>query len=232
MESLDGSIGWAEYQSLSSYSPVPTSFDPDDAALRAFPRPLLWRWSSAEWALGAISPTIVMMRAPLFWQLEQPLWRAAQAHGAAIFVNDKDNMPLGRSAMASGADTIVTSAHDALAFSAYLKEKKVPFPRGWLVVHDIRERIDISDIHAGEATHIFQEAHLFPGMPAFVQCDVLAHTRSSLFHIPDGCTLSVHPRVAFSGPTDDPQPLIDIHIQISIKEKDTCSCGRMVYDIS
>lgn len=212
---------------------VPTSFNPHDDTLAGFPRKLLWTWDSAEYALSIIHPAVVMMRAPLFWQLEAPLWRAAQQNGAAIFVNDAGNMPLGRSAMHhASADTIVTDAHDGMVFSRYLKDAQTPFPRGWILVHDINNLVDISDVHAGESTLVFQEIHLFPGVPMFVQCERLARMRARTFHVaPHGSTTS-KPHPMFSGPKDDPMPLTDIEIPIRITDTGTCACGEVSYAIS
>src|SRR6185369_8776282 len=87
---------------------VPSSFDPDDPALLAVPRPLEAAWPSVEAALRHFGSRAVMMRLPLFWQAEPLLHAACRAAGAPIFVNEPENMPLGAAALQNGVDTVVT----------------------------------------------------------------------------------------------------------------------------
>ena len=211
---------------------VPTSFNPDDPQLRAFPRPLKWRWDSCERMFRAFKTSGVLMRLPLFWQVEPALFAAGQAAGAPIFVNDQENMPVGAEAIRiANMDTVVTDSQDAVRFSSYLSGAKTQFPASWIIVHPVS--LDVWDIPAPareEGTHVAQEVHLFPGVTLLEQCESLAEKKEPVFHASDAFQIETeNSRTYVTSVTDEPFPLLRYELALSIVAKETCSCGKPEY---
>ncbi len=208
------------------YRIVPTSFDPEDPELRGFPIPLKWRWASCEEALRVFGATGVMMRLPLFWQLESPLWSACKKAGAFIFTNDPENMPLGAAAIRSAnIDCVVTETKDASLFSDFLREKKYQLPRSWIIIHPANS--DEWSLPKLEGANVAQEVHLFPGIPLLEQCANLRAKQRPRFHINSSYMWDTS-LGEITGNTDDPLPLIGYRIPFPLKEEGACSCGRRI----
>ncbi|TSC60967.1 MAG: hypothetical protein Athens041674_920, partial [Parcubacteria group bacterium Athens0416_74] len=51
---------------------APSSFSPNDTSLTIFPRAESWQWDSIERALANHEGRCLMVRLPLFWQVEIP----------------------------------------------------------------------------------------------------------------------------------------------------------------
>lgn len=207
---------------------VPTSFDPDDPDLRAFPRLLSWQWSSCEDALKRFAPRVVMMRLPLFWQVEPLLHAACRSVPAPIFVNDADNMPVGEAAIRLAyVDTVVTDTADAFKFSSFLSDKKT-WSKSWLIIHRPDSSWDIPP-SLGDA-QVAQEVHIFPGVPLLIQCADLANVRSSaLFHGSLEFKMDIlTDRIAITGSNEDPVPLTNLEIPLRLKRNGVCACGEEI----
>ncbi|MCG3769288.1 MAG: hypothetical protein JW384_00410 [Nitrosomonadaceae bacterium] len=205
---------------------VPTSFDANDPTLRGFPIPLDWKWTSCEQSLSSFKAVGVMMRLPLFWQLEVPLFHACKNSGAFIFVSDRGNMPLAAEAIRTAhIDCVVTDAEDAQTFSDFLVEKSALKPRSWIIVH--RATVPDTALLNGLGAVGAQEVHIFPGVPALVQCEVLRSLDTPLFH--------VHPDLKWDAKSNTvtscieiPVPLQNYPLPFTIKEIRTCECGQAV----
>lgn len=214
---------------------VPSSFDPDDENLMAFPLPLSYSWSSCERALVANRPSGVMMRAPLFWQLEAPLHAACHVAGAPIFVNDRANMPVGGAAIQlAEMDTVVTSADDAVEFAAYLSEKKIPHPRLWILVTPLSEFAGGHIVpRDGVMGRVVEEIHLFPGVVLLEQCEELAAARSG-FHLSDSFHWEVGAAESLITSQDKnaPIPLARIVLPLAFSERGVCPCGQIIFQKS
>ena len=170
---------------------IPSSFDADDSELRAFPSKSDWKWDSCQKALQNFQTRAVMMRLPLFWQMESPLHAACRSVGAPIFINEPENMPVGAAALSSAeVDTVVTEAGDGFSFSEYLSQKNLPLPRNWVIVHrsDAPWQIPAALRDAPEI-QVAQEVHAFPGLPILHQCQILARKKASVFHVSDAFAL-------------------------------------------
>ena len=162
---------------------VPTSFDPESPDLAGFPIPQAWHWDTCAQALSIFRPHGIMMRLPLFWQLEVTLWYASRSARAPIFLNDPENMPLAAAALRlGGIDTIVTERCDAEAFLDFLESEGQTDPYTWLIVHRANDAWDCP--HRFDPMRIAQEVHLFPGLPIFSQCAELIgeHSHPARFH--------------------------------------------------
>jgi hypothetical protein len=185
---------------------VPSSFDQNDPSLSAERLPINWRWQTVEDTLRTLGAVGVMMRLPLFWQLEIPLFEACQRAGAFIFVADRANLPLSAEALEKAEiGCVVTDAQDALVFSAYLREKKREQPRGWFIIHaGISGLSDLSPL--GDAPGA-QEVHRSPGKLLLYQCDALRTLQRPHFHISEEAGGPVPENAAQGG---------------------TCVCGRTV----
>lgn len=205
---------------------VPTSFESDDSSLTGFPLPRSWRWSTCQEALARLSPMGVMMRLPLFWQMEFPLWQAARSVGAPIFLNDPENMPVGAAALRRGGmDTVVTEARDAIAFSLYLDAEERIRPRHWMVVH--RAEDDWAVPKASLREPVVQEVHLMPGVPILTQCTLLAEAAEPRFHQIEGYAYDWEARI-LSIPARESIPGFSLPLP-AVEESGTCSCGLAVY---
>lgn len=205
---------------------VPTSFNPDDSELRGFPIALDWNWPSSEQFLRSCGAVGVMMRLPLFWQLEVPLRNACVSAGAFIFVNDRGNMPLGAEALRSAEiSCVVTDAKDVFEFSNYLREKSRLQPSSWLIIHPgvLFDRT-FSEIDGTRHAH---EVHLFPGVPVLEQCEALQSKPRPEFHFASDVSWNPHSNtITMTG--EAVLRLKDYALPFSIKEVRQCSCGRPV----
>lgn len=208
----------------------PSSFDANSKALRAFPRALDWKWSSCERALRESGSTVVMMRLPLFWQLESPLHAACRSVGAPIFVNEPENMPVGAAAIYSASvDTVVSASADAFSFVSYMLEKKVALPRVWVLVHEAQGEWRIPAPLESASLNVSQEVHLFPSTVLLSQCAHLAASKKSDFHIFDGYSWELLNDASYiTSAGDDPLPLYRYKLPFKLVEAEKCACGRTV----
>jgi hypothetical protein len=206
----------------------PTTFDAADPDATGYPRMRSWRWDSARDTLCHFKASGVMMRLPLFWQVEPHLFEAAQASDAFVFVNDAANMPLGAAAIRSAnIDLVVTHEADAAQFSAYLHAARVSLP-AWLVIHSLSSTPPaVPPLMRG--SRVAREIHLFPGVPLFTQCAALADAQSSSFHAADGFECVVEDSaVLLSGTAHDIVPLERFRSPLHMKESGTCACGKLI----
>lgn len=205
---------------------LPASYSPDMAL--AYPRSLSWSWRSARDALRGMKAEGVMMRLPLFFQLESPLAEAAHAAGAFIFVNDKDNMPLGAAALEqAGIGCIATTGADAAAFAAYMNERNVRAP-GWFLIRSLDEDWTVPAEVVRTGAPVAQEVHLFPGLPLLVQCTALSKAGKPDFHIAEELQYEeIEHGVHVTGAKDDPLPLCNF--PIALRTCGTCPCGKVVF---
>jgi hypothetical protein len=208
---------------------LPTSFEAEDAALGGFPIPVEQRWESCERMLAHWHPHGVMMRLPLFWQIEILVWYAARHAGAPVFLNDPENMPVGAAALREGGmDTVVTEARDAAAFVQYLDAEERIRPRYWVVVHRAR---DVWDTPAAlRHDHLFQEVHALPGLPVLTQCAALAAAGEPRFHETDGLAYDWQAR-AFRTPSAEPIPSFELPLPPAAA-CGACICGKIMYQRS
>ncbi len=207
---------------------IPTSFEADDSALSGFPLHPLSRWDSCAQALSELNPHGVMMRLPLFWQLEVLLWYASRSVRAPVFLNDPENMPVGAAALQlGGMDTVVTEQRDASTFADFVKKENGELPEKWIIVHRAQDRWDMPASLSG--CKIAQEVHLFPGLPILSQCAVLMGERSDIprFHITRGNRYEYDSKV-FETASKDEIPSFRLNIP-PITTSEVCSCGDSVY---
>lgn len=211
-----------------SWRLFPACFDGSDSTLTAYATPLSWTWRSAAETLSTWNSRGVMMRLPLFWQLESPLREACDSSGAFIFVNDPGNMPLGAAALRqAGVDTVVTDKDDAATFSAYLREQGVPLP-AFLLIEPLATSVSKLPI-SFEGASVSRELHLFPGVSLFVQCAALSKNKETRFHAADGFTLTVDTQGArVSGSIDALVPLHDYELPFPASTHGTCLCGKEI----
>lgn len=207
----------------------PSSFSPHNAT-PAFPRSLAWHWRSAADAIRRMSAKGVMMRLPLFLQLEAPLANAAHEAGAFIFVNDADNMPLGAAAiMQAEIGCIVTTGHDGDAFAAYLIKKDIPAPGWHLVRHFEEDNWNVPQSVAETGSRVTQEVHLFPGLPIFVQCEDLAAERRPRFHVADDLSFEgVGDGISINSSETEPFSFSGLVVPHA-RNDGMCPCGKQVF---
>lgn len=147
-----------------AYRFLPSSFDPDDPDMKGIPVPLDWCWDSAEHTFKAWGSRGVMMRLPLFWQMEVPLFRACRSVGAFLFANDVGNMPLGAVATRiAEIDTVVTDFEDTCMFTSYLLECNAPLPKHWFIVRN-QKNAHRQLPHALANVAVYEETHSSPGI--------------------------------------------------------------------
>lgn len=204
----------------------PTSFDASDARLDAFPRSLNWRWVSMERFLRYHDAKVVLMRLPLFWQVLTPLHHACRASGAAIYPNEPENVPVAGAAVRSAdADAVITEARDAEALYAYLADKGLRQP-AWFLVHRPEEPWSVPRLLSG--VRLWQEVHLFPGVPLLEQCGEIAG--SARFHPSDAYLWDASgaaTRITSAG--EDLIPLRSYELPFALRhEGNACSCGRLI----
>lgn len=210
------------------YRLFPTSFDGGDPDLRAFPRPLRWRWASCERALRFYGARTVMTRVPHFWQLESPTHLICRNVGVPFFTNEIENIPLGASALLQAeVNTVITGASDVAEFTTYLSEHGIPFPNIWVLVHDAAAEWRVPGSILQDTLHVAQEVHLFPGVPILDQCTHLIDQRSRLFHLSDAYLWDIgtdKTRITSLG--DDPIPLHRYVLPCVLRSGAQCACGK------
>ena len=210
----------------------PTSFDSRDHELRGYPRPVAWRWASAERSLQALECTGVMMRRPLFWQVESPLFAAGQAAGAPIYASDQNNMPLAAAAIrGAGMNTVVTDAEDAARFSGYLKDSSALSP-AWIIIHPISAKAwTIPEPLKESDVGIYQEVHLFPGVALLDQCDLLAQKKDPVFHVSDDFCIDTNSgNTRITSAIATPLPLYQYEVPVQLRHGGICSCEKVLYE--
>lgn len=205
---------------------LPTSFDPADTYLRGYPIANTWSWPSCERVLKEFSSIGVMMRLPLFWQLEVPLYNACKSAGAYLFVSDVGNMPLAIEALrTAGIDTVITDNKDADELSHFLREKIVAQPEHMILIY--KGELPNAARLSIEGAHVSREVHLFPGTPILEQCATLRSEQPSFFHLIQHVswdethqTISMNETCLF--------PLMQYELPFQLARHGTCSCGRLI----
>lgn len=210
---------------------MPSSFDPNDTALKAVPRPYEWRWESCEDILRAGNATIVMSMLPFFWQLASPLHKICTAVGAPLFSNQPENMPVGAAAIQdAGINAVLSTPQDAAAFSLFLLERNVPLPATWLLVYSGAAAAWDIPISLNDAQTVAREVHLCPGLPLLVQCPAQARAHAEDFHLSKEFAWDFAdktPRVSIKDAS-----LLPLHLYslpFSLAEKGACSCKEAQY---
>lgn len=205
---------------------VPTSFDPADPSLTALPRSGVWRWRSLEDALTPYRGGGVMMRLPLFWQLEMPLFDACETSGTFVFVNDRGNMPIGAAALSSASmSVVVTDAKDANDFANFLMLGGHPFPKLWFVIQVSGQLESLSPAITGSESAVVQEVHAVPGVPILYQC-AASGGHEHVFHPSEEFAWEEGSSTLITGITDDPLPLVRFDTGLTTEEKGLCECGK------
>lgn len=204
---------------------LPSSFDPVDPELTAVRIPTSWEWTSAERALREFDAHGVMMRIPLFWQLEIPLFRACKNVEAFIFVCDQANMALGSAAIRGAqVDCVVTDRDDAERFSAYALQRGT-LPSSWIVIHKLHDDWKMPTL--GNSL-IAQEVHISPGIVVLEQCRYLRTARIAAFHLSPGFILHTNSEIISS---DSPYSMnVRIQIPFPIDVSRTCECGEEIIE--
>jgi len=207
---------------------IPTSFEADDPELSGFPIHPNWHWSSCARILSVLKPHGVMIRLPLFWQLEIPLWYACREARTPIFLNDPENMPVAAAALQRGGmDTVVTEYRDAVALVAYLSENNHPLPRAWIIVHRAYDEWTVPSILSKET--VAHEVHLFPGLPMLAQCPALMNSTSETlhFHLTPECQYNESSNSVETVPRET-LPAFTLQAP-PITATDMCECGNITY---
>lgn len=207
---------------------VPSSFEPDDASMLAFPLPLSWQWNSCEKFLRERPARIVLTRLPLFWQLEILLHDACKAVGVPLFIGSPQNTPLdGAAIVAMNIDTVVTSAEDTASFLTHLSNRTIALPKNWLIVYTPEQSWDIPSAFLSANVQVYGEMHLFPGIVILRQCTHAVASRKPHFHVSDG--VRVDTRRSGSYLTIDkelPLSITDLELPFSLRTNGICACGR------
>ena len=210
---------------------VSTVFDQESDDVGVYPRAEQAAWDSAVDVLARYSGAGVMMRAPLFWQLEIPLFEACRKSGTFIFVNDRGNMPLGAAAIKRGSmQVVVTDADDANAFAQHLLLHGDPFPKSWLVIQKSGRLVPISSALTGSGSQVHEEIHAIPGLPIFVQCAGIIGSGS--YHTVPEFAYEFGHTTYVTGPERDPLPLVRFDAECTAKEVSVCACGKTTYMVS
>ncbi len=213
---------------------IPSSFNPDDPTLMAFPHTAKLGWNSCERAIRKSVSHGVLSRVPLFWQTEPNLFAACQKAGALVLINDIGNMPLGAAAIRDAEiDAIVTDSNDALTFSSYLAKSGVPLGRLWIIVHSPDSTVwELPGTLRDNPVKVAQEIHLFPGVTVLEQCSVLQNKKESHFHVSDGYE-SEHDGdvLILSGCEDAPLPLLRYELPMPMQIRKVCTCGKTVFSV-
>lgn len=192
---------------------VPASFDPSDRDMLAYPLPLGWQWESLKAALKSTEVRGVLVRLPLFWQVERAVFDACKAAGSYPFINDVGNIPVGIASIADAAmDCVLTTAEDARAFASAIRDRGTPAPKLWFVIW----RFDQSPAPLALPGTTVHEVHMCPGVPVLTQCKDLADNGRSFFH-------ALVPGKEYPLQADNPS------LPPAIQREGICTCGEITY---
>ena len=205
----------------------PASFNPDDPTLRAFPVPVSREWMSLKRHLRHFRSRGVLLRLPLFWQVESPLYRTCREVDALYYANDVTNMPLGAAALRGmHLDTVLTDRSDAVALSTFLGKAGTKY--SWVIVHSLFETPWTIPDELTSAS-VAQEVHMFPGVPILTQCESLIEKKVPYFHVVDTYEVEITKEaILISSPPDDPVPLVR-YVLPPLSKQGSCACGKRVF---
>lgn len=210
---------------------VPSSFDPYETALRAFPRAAAWRWKSLAAAFEKSDSRTIMLNTPLFWQIESYVHTAREGL-AALFVNEPFNIPVNIAAITlTNIDTVVLAAEDAKALSLRIVETGVPTPASWVLIHTAASPAWDTPVSLIDARRVVHEVHLLPGVPLLWQCEHL-YNQSALFHVSDEFTWSISDSSTLIT-TKEPAPYTfsAFEIPFSLSQNaSSCTCGENLFE--
>ena len=206
------------------YSVAPTSFDSHFSTLSGFPRNTNWQWNSLEYAFQQLDVRGVIVCAPLFWQLSNHVNTVCRSTGIPFFLNDPENIPVGIAALVqTHCNVVVAEPEIAAKFALSLTERNLPHPH-WIVIH--RPKNTSWGIPKTLTGNIYQEVHLFPGVPIFEQCEELAKDQSG-FHSNKNYKLEVESKGTYiTSKEDDSIISARILLPFRVSISGTCSCGR------
>lgn len=121
-----------------------------------------WRWPTLRDQLKRMGIRGVLMRAPLWWQLESPLTKACEDAGSFLWC-ERENIPLAALALKDACiDAVVTDPKDAATFAIALKERGIPQPKLWYLIYSKADELHTPrELTEG---YVVQEVHLYPGM--------------------------------------------------------------------
>ncbi len=208
---------------------VPTSFDPHDPLLTAFPRPLQWKWPALQRYLQTLQSASVMMLLPQFWQMQSCIHRECHDVAALLFIADIANTPIAAAATESlSIDTVITSTQDCSELLDYLSEKEMPAPRSWVFVHDANKPTPHIPENLRETHSVVQEIHIFPCVPIFEQCGSLIQRHSNRFHTSEAYVWEFKDdRTLITSAREDPLPLLKYRLPFTAIQTDMCPCGKV-----
>jgi hypothetical protein len=210
---------------------VPSSFDPHDPDLCAIPRPLTVSWNSYERALRKADSRTVLVRIPLFWQIESALRHACESAEVTICINEEANMPIGARAISSaGTHIVLTTAQDAQQFARYLIDTQKPLPSAWHLIHRMDRPWHTPDALRGSHARISQEVHLAPGISLLEQCDALGDRGEQLYHITELFSYHNADRTYISSASGDPLALTNLQLPFLLSERSACDCGKTILE--
>lgn len=208
---------------------LPSSFDASDTSLQAIPVSREYAWSSLADTLKFNDTKIALVRLPLFWQVLPLVHHACIEAGCSLFVNEKENMPLGEAALRTGgANTVITDTQDSFEFSLFCAERKtVVF--NWVIIHqpdtDWKSPIMIDD-----RARVVQEVHISPGIPLLTQCEILSAQRSPLFHTAPGIAIECEKETTYVTCTHPALvPFDRFALHRSLSPQGTCVCGQSLF---
>jgi len=214
-----------------------TSFDGSNADMPIYGRARNWQWASLHHFLRARRALGVLVRLPLFWQVEPLIFNACKDAGGFPFVNDVANMPVGRLAVTeANVNTILTTVQGAQGFSRHLVERNTPFPPNWFVVHQLSDTPIQLPYLMRPGLIVHNEVHLFPGIPLFYQCAALAESRQLHFHVADGFIVDsseTQKEITVTGTPDDVLPLYHCKLpyQLADVPSSVCACKERIVSL-
>jgi hypothetical protein len=213
----------------------PTSFDPNKTTF-AFLRSVFWKWKSLADFLQNYKAIGVLIRLPLFWQIEPLAFEACKTSKSFLFINDETNMPVGRTAIQSAEmNTVVTTAKDAVEFLDYLEVYDAKRPKNLFIVHPFPDvNIELTQTITDTRLIVAQEIHFFPGIPLFSQCNHIVSMRHTHnFHLSDGYYVSRHQNdnvFVISGTKFDALPLLMYQLPSWTHQTGNfCNCGKELF---
>ncbi len=211
----------------------PTEFLGAGLDTHALPRSFDWRWGSLERVLQEFLPTGVMTMLPQFWQTEPAIFFACKSAQTPLFTIQPDNLAVAARAIdLGGVDTIIAPYEVAKNFISYLTQYGDTLPRHWILIRSTPTQVNDTAMFPTSCA-VVNEYHLFPGIPAMVQCAGQARARSNFFHLSDDFILSNEDDSSLlTSKEKETMPVFRLQMSCAAREEAVCDqCGKATYSL-
>lgn len=218
---------------VGAFQLFPTTFGSDGLHTTVFPRDPSRRWAMLESALTDVDRP-VLAALPSLWQLGNVVHEACRRHTVAPFFVVPFNYAVAHAAIENlGIETVIISKEAIDGLARHMEARSGHVPATWVCVGSLTNvRVPLPEFVTASAQAIYQEIHLFPGVPIFTQCEALAHQKGPSFHATSGLELQIADDATYITSREEYVPFVNLEIPVRLADESECTCSRKAYTIS